>query len=947
MDDKNAKPGRKAKTRIPAWARAKRPKPQTYSFRGAPQLSPDSDLIMRNSLRATVERFAAGDNSLVREASPRVLFQPMFNFDCPQPHYLESGAEPGNRLHWWEKSVPASGPLSTINSFECQFHPALRSMVSWEEMTPESSPNEKPGLGFTVVPSWPESVPLLQNMRVTVLRRFESAKGISEERIPGDHTVLVNAVDEDYRFPNPQAPWPPLTIVFDEPQRAVGLEYGFNGQDEEGISAYGFKLVAYDRQGLEITAASSDGGGPATESLGKQIRLRPGEIFHRIGVRHDRGDIKMVKLVVTGDREGEIGAPGQPIRTPQIIHKVWHEPLPAAAVTQEHVEIVRSVAPPAGVGPASVVKTLPFGCDQCVVLLRGFKVAFLDGQPHPIRGLRLELDVRNEDREIYIAPSNRSGLLTSTPYPPQSVKLYYTLLAWDSRQVDLRQVPISGGIWFGQGWGAANEAIRPSPPEILRVPDPCGGQSCGLLFGAFTSIDIRFATRNLERLMVDCGWPLRVPSEKAIHWPVAVRVWDTQYIIFSYHWKVHGVILTGPGLTLSPFGVGIDIFPRAEEFGPVLDPGEASPLSPGNDPRTRRVGGSFPFSDPCGVRPPPENDDHFVLNTAEVTDFGVAWPLEAQMAFPVLRGFITDFENNPVRELELEFHSRSYDGTVMDWEFGSGRSGDEPDSEDCFPLGGRLGFAGVIARRQHQQTVLWVQDGIFDAAPGFVSLSPSRFGALHNQGPGNVLITGLTVGGPEAERFNLVLGKLHPGIPPWGEGLPPSGGVLFTVDQFYQQQPLRLVPGQALFVGGSYYTETETPGTAWLDVVTNLPEQRLMRIIMTGRPIAVHPSGNWLPPHCFFGNVQTGRLRRMNTLISSDGQTPLLVNSLSLANQQAGFSILSPGVTNFPARRQIDAGASWMIPVFFAPAAAGDFNTQALAETNAGTMTITLEGVGV
>jgi hypothetical protein len=106
--------------------------------------------------------------------------------------------------------------------------------------------------------------------------------------------------------------------------------------------------------------------------------LRANTVFNLVGVRHQGGAITSVEL--------RFHDPENHILEPQIVFRIWHEPLPLSAVKQGTLAteggrgafappsdrpVIRLPPPPVPFGPDEI--RLPFRCNRAVVMLRGFK----------------------------------------------------------------------------------------------------------------------------------------------------------------------------------------------------------------------------------------------------------------------------------------------------------------------------------------------------------------------------------------------------------------------------------------------------------------------------------------------------------------------------------------------------------------------------------------------
>src|SRR5262249_46603581 len=116
-------------------------------------------------------------------------------------------------------------------------------------------------------------------------------------------------------------------------------------------------------------------------------RVAQGTVSNRIGVIDFAGRISSVKLEFLRD----LDHPPQKIVEPQVISRIWHEELPPAAGPQDKVAFLPGPSPNdpwlAGIEPGPRTFTLPYHCNRAAVLMRGFKLKFLDRGPRKIKQL--------------------------------------------------------------------------------------------------------------------------------------------------------------------------------------------------------------------------------------------------------------------------------------------------------------------------------------------------------------------------------------------------------------------------------------------------------------------------------------------------------------------------------------------------------------------------------
>lgn len=232
---------------------------------------------------------------------------------------------------------------------------------------------------------------------------------------------------------------------------------------------------------------------------------------------------------------------------------------------------------------------------------------------------------------------------------------------------------------------------------------------------------------------------------------------------------------------------------------------------------------------------------------------------------------------------------------------------------------------------------------------GSLSMEPDQYGEIRNQGNIPVLITGVEKRGPQADEFNFFL---------------EYRGQTFRPFELANRAPVELQPGEALVVGGRFFPQAEgggnsPPRTARIDFITNVAAMPLVTLSAFGETVSSQADGYLLPEVINFGFVNIHASNHplgfpaRNALITSVGQTPLLIQSLELENPNLGFSfgllepppagtIATPGVLY-----SIDPGNSMTIQIRFVPAGVGPVETKLVARTNAGRLELRLIGEGV
>ncbi len=218
-----------------------------------PEPGTDLDAVTRSRLQRVAAKIAAGDLRPIAACYPATATTARGLAPCATPHYLltsdESGNLVNNHFRWWERNgqQPVSGPMGLISTtgepreatFECQFSPALATVAGANVGPSARNPDTPAGLGFRTIP-WdtgafqsPNEVPGLQfAVRVShpwsnpLLKQVEHVDAADVHDTT--QTLLVNE-----GFPGPGLELrpgeyrPSLWIDFETPQRAVGIEYGY------------------------------------------------------------------------------------------------------------------------------------------------------------------------------------------------------------------------------------------------------------------------------------------------------------------------------------------------------------------------------------------------------------------------------------------------------------------------------------------------------------------------------------------------------------------------------------------------------------------------------------------------------------------------------------------------------------------------------------------------
>jgi hypothetical protein len=235
-----------------------------------------------------------------------------------------------------------------------------------------------------------------------------------------------------------------------------------------------------------------------------------------------------------------------------------------------------------------------------------------------------------------------------------------------------------------------------------------------------------------------------------------------------------------------------------------------------------------------------------------------------------------------------------------------------------------------------------------DAIVGFLSLAPDVHGRVLNGSDQSLWLTSGQEGGAQPEEFLFEV---------------EYRGNMFLLEELAQHAPLELLPGEELIVGGRFLPSVPAPPgaprSAWVDFAASDARWPSIRVHATGLTVAEDAAGHVLPEVIHFGFVdfQTSNhplgFPVRNGFLGSNGQTPLLIESLSLTDPAIGFSftvvqappfdgLLAPGVLY-----QVGPGHFLDFQVRFVPVVPGPVETTLVAETNVGRFEVRLLGEGV
>jgi hypothetical protein len=914
-----------------------------------PELAAEAEALAENELHSLALQ-------IKRENEPRLLAAPMPPIgsllqaeNAANTRYL-----PDDRLQWWGAIPWPSGAitrhrpdgsepdylLDSDEAFLSEFDPALATIVGADlsdQVITYSHPYrlyrrvpwDFPSLinaGGTpnVLPEVPFIVTTSQESRARARLTM-----VDIELLPGgtiaSRLVLVNV---DIAPQDPAALRADLILRFAIPQRAVGLEYVFKklSPDDQDVKAFAVCMSGFDIEGRPLK--NSDGLN--LESHGDILATpnRFGGIprVRFIGLRDQGGGISAITLSYLHDNESASGGSGVPIMAPQIIYRVWCEPLPPAVVKQDILEAFVVAGQWQG-GEVSI--PLPPRCDRATVMLRGSRLELFGHSDQgerdfaPRRLNRFQLGVVDEvaDNAVKLRlVGELGGGVPPIEMPPYRLRAYYTLLAWNSELVDLDVQPtsveltrVTDGNEYSGGFGD----VRYS--GTANIADPCRRDDsersidarCGPLSGVLTSYGFQFENNtalNLDQLMIINRSTTRIGPSGA------------QTILALGGPNLDGEILWHIG-----GNIGGSYF--SDHFGGTLFAGgkilSGTSLVLGNDIGPLWVDGGFE----------PRTDDNEFLSAAGATSI-FECRIDADMAFPSVGSFVFE-PGGPVGQLDSEIQATQFDGQLLNFQVGggistsSGRLSQDHEAHFTFSLPivlgiTRRGIAGLPASS--------TRDLRFDRAViGTVCMTPTVIGALWNSGGARMLIFGVDYLGPQLAEFMFLFEY--------------RGDILSRPD-VVNRQPLFLDPGEFLLIGGRFLPQGNGPRSALLRFFTNAyTNRRVADVFVNGNTTEPNPEGSLLGASGF-GNAGRSNMPAMRRfLITSDGSTPLLVYRI---RTQQPFLIGGtttelplPPSTNY---WQIEPGSSSVIQVLFVPPTPGHFEGTLKVETNAGTFVIRLVG---
>lgn len=312
---------------------------------------------------------------------------------------------------------------------------------------------------------------------------------------------------------------------------------------------------------------------------------------------------------------------------------------------------------------------------------------------------------------------------------------------------------------------------------------------------------------------------------------------------------------------------------------------------------------------------------------------------------------IEDIEH--LRVIDFEVKGHSYDGGRISWKMGFEGAAGDPGSDDCFFVVTAPCFGGLVSRRRRPSFLIHRKDVCFeDGVVNVLSYEPTQFGIIKNLGNLPILITGAEIRGTDARSFYVLLTGI-PGSHPINRASRNyrNDYVITPLYELPNRGPILIAPGDYLAIGGSFLPEREGEHNAWIEVRTNTPQSPI-QIQLTGNTMDSQAIGNMVPDSYDLGRVSIGSSYSRNALITSDGPTPLLITSLKLERDPRdidalGFSISGTRIIEGVTRKQVQPGHSLPFVITYRPLQTGRASTTLVAETNAGTLRMSIRAEGV
>lgn len=928
-------------------------------FAKAPNLSDEARARINGTVELSLLDLLEGDTSLMVDVLPAGIGISTFGLTADRHHYL-----PDNRLLWWETFFDTDLKTEAIvgdEEFICSFNPVVGSILDWEDVPFGHPAHHKAGTEFIIRSASPNYTVLTETLEV-IPDVIDFPVQITN--VPEFHQVLVHKPLVGFD-PDPDEQQPAVLIIFNEPQRAVGVSYGLrlDGDGNEVLNARRIILVGYDIDGRE--RVRSEGRNVLSGRVEDHV-LRFNAVHNHIGVTHESAEIAYLELYL----EHAEDFPNAPL----LIYRVWHEAFPAAAVHQGFIDIKGQQ----GAGSQRVQEkiSLPFRCDRAVAVSRGIRAEFLDG-PAEIRTLSSNISIGRFPDGWHLTAD---GFLRGEDGPPWRIRLYYSVLAWESSKME-----VYNSYGFGQSEGrirntgpqyewVENESYDeeawlrgevPQGPERYYRPisgvnfapdqirafanDPCPRDvaECGEFVGLLSGFGFRMQqSSEMDSFRITSGESRRLaPSRNGTR---AVS-FTTEFVARAErilnHRSIRFQVLAGtgvrPGRQLEVLGYGLTAAPPdpSDEVG-VVDDGTVDIVAP--------CGGPRPFNTPPG------SYERFGDSRGNPVDPALTMSADMAMLGMKTIGFAP---GGKIRQVDAEALGTQYDGAKMQyvWAIGVSSEEEQDDPDECHDYRFVPQTVGVTRKLGVTPIHRLSTQGLLfeDAVKDVLSLEPARFGAIKNDGNRPVELAGVSVSGAHSGDFSLVAGII-PRVPirrRYAFRNLRQAGEVFNLYDFASRAPVQIGPGETLLVGGACLPQDEGSREMTLLFSTNDRLRPQVSIDVLASVVASQADAEVIPEEIDFGNVSVDSTRSRHAYVLSTGHSALLVNNASFAGNHDGFNFeivgehFEPGTPD-----QVEPGAIWPdggLTVTFTPENQADYEAEFKIETDAGMITIPMTGKGV
>jgi hypothetical protein len=833
--------------------------------------------------------------------------------NCSAPHYLLGtmfdGSAGYNPFTWWEESgarqPPPTGALRDL--FTCEFSTYLSRVVGTSAAYADPRPLSE--LGF-VLQDWEDRVdttPFAQPAGTSVryLRPASQPVLRSVSHSGRNIVALVNEAGAGALEPDPGAPRPSLWLDFDFPQRAVGLEFGvLAGSQTSSIRASGVKLMAYDEQGVFVVG--SDGDGCILDANGATVgasclpadgnrNVDLGSLANRIGVRDQGGRIASVELRFGFTRTDDLGNTDLRIDQPQVVSRIWREALPPAAILQGLVgkEGTRTGSRPlspfaerynVNSGPRSFA--LPYRFDRAAVFLRGFR---LEASGEPAQAVnRILFGVLQNAFEF--APG-QSEMLSITPMGAVlrtlsdastlfDIVSYFTVVAWDSRQVELGVVPGMSPLETDANAADSSNAQEPHTRTTRIFGLPAGER----LFAGLQLLQLDLSKSDeIESLLL---WP---GYQRGLGW-AQIDAPSLRNFAGAAMWRMHSSLESDDNVPHTVHARIVALSGNANTLALGADP----PARFVDDPETALASANWianpPFiTNTMGPRLPLRSTTH---DAAFVRDpLRLAWPLRATVPF-LSMGLTHARPGGHLGEIDVEHRGLFYNGRLVDWSSGYGISDDPRTSSSdstrrglrSFPTFGAINPSPPRLGGHVRASPLHVHNATIGCENRF--LQPHEpHGLIENEDRAPLrIVSASRDASPSATMFDYEF--------EWR-------GQRFNLDGLAARAPLQLRTGEQLKVRVIYTPNgpAGVPNTALLphsgDLIfaSDSPFVPTFKLDISGSTDGVRPAARWSVSRVQLGGIGSGATRRQTVQLVSTGDARLCVTRAYFNAAPPGFQV--------------------------------------------------------